>query len=567
MRHYFLGWLPLLLFPALLSAQDGDARPPVTTTYFIDSAIVVTRPGETVNMGGIIIRDGMIEAVGKGLKAPADAKVIGADSLYVYAGFIDGLSYAGVPKPKPDENRPRVKRPGDPPNDVAGIQPERPVAEVLDATDKSITEMRQLGFTAAHVVPRGRMLPGQGALVLLAGDSGEEMILRPSTSLFAQFRGANRVYPATTMAIMAKFRELYRGAEQGQKRMTAYDTKPRGTARPVRDKVTEAFYPVLDKEQPVFFYVDGIKETHRALSLSRELGFPLALAGVGRGQLMADRLRAANVPLFLRLELPDAKDAKPVKTDNDKKDPNAETTATPGEESKMALEARRATAMEEFEAQAGALAKAGMTFGFSSGDVKAKDVRANLGRMIKAGLTEDQALAALTTAPAKMLGVSDVLGTVEQGKLANLVITDKPYFEEGSNVRYVFVEGAPTEYEVKKKKKKKPGDPTAVVKPAGTWAVEIDIPGQDGSGTLELTGEPDDLSGTLTVQGEPVSISDASVSGDNLTFSTKVDAGGQSLTLNFDLTITGDAFEGSVSVGAFGTFDVEGSRTSGPERQ
>ena len=567
MRHLLPCWLLLLLAPTLLSAQDDYARPPVTTTYFIDSAIIVTRPGQTVEMGAIIIRDGLIEAVGKGLKAPADAKVIGGDSLYVYAGFIDGLSYAGVPKPKRDEQRPRVKRPGDPPNEVAGIQPERPVVEVLDPKDASVAELKKLGFAAAHVVPRGRMLPGQGALVLLDGASGEEMILRPNTSLFAQFRGANRVYPATTMAIMAKFRELYRGAEQGKARGDAYNQQRRGTARPVRDKVSEAFYPTLDGKQSVFFYVDGIKETHRALSLAQELDFPLALAGLGRGQLMTDRLRAANVPLFLRLELPEAKDAKPKKTDNDKKDANAETTAQPGEETKMALEARRATAMEEFENQAAMLAKAGMKFGFSTANVKTKDVRANLGRMIKAGLTEDQALAALTTTPAELLGVSDILGTVEKGKIANLVISDKPYFAEGAGVRYVFVEGKPTEYEVKKKKARKPGDPTATVSATGTWSIEVDAPGQDGAATLTISGEPGNLSGVFKIQGAETPVSGMTLEGDNLTFQAKIDGGGQTLPLNFDLTVNGDSLEGTVSVGAFGTFDVEGSRTSGPERQ
>ncbi|MEL7160015.1 MAG: amidohydrolase, partial [Bacteroidota bacterium] len=80
----------LVLLP--LAAWSQNERPPVTRTYFIDQAFIVTQPGTTIDMGAVIIRDGLIQAVGKNLKAPADAKVIEGDSLYVYAGFIDGLS-------------------------------------------------------------------------------------------------------------------------------------------------------------------------------------------------------------------------------------------------------------------------------------------------------------------------------------------------------------------------------------------------------------------------------------------------------------------------------------------
>lgn len=540
----------LLLLPLLGHAQTkADDRPPVTGAYFIENALVVTKPGAAPTMSNVLIRDGLLAAIGENVKAPADAKMMKGDSLYVYAGFIDGLSHTAVPKPK-DSDRPRYEGyPGTAPNDVAGIQPERSVLEVLKADDKSVAEMRKLGFTAAHVVPHGNMLPGQGAIILLGGDNINDMVVRDATSLFSQFVGGRRVYPATQMAIMSKFRELYKQAEQAKSHAARYAANPLGMARPETDGTLAAFNGSIDQERPIFFDVSNVKEIYRAMTLQKELGFPLVLANVSDGFRAMDRLKSAGVPLFLSMDLPEDKAGKKKDDEEEEEDPM-----------KAKMEKRRAAAMDQFTSQAAMMAKAGIAFGFSAMDVKAKDVRANLTRMIEAGLTADQALAALTTNPAKMLGVADMMGTVEEGKIANLVVSDKPYFEEGANVRYVFVDGMPHEYEVKKKKPKKKGDPEAVVSAAGTWSITIAIPGQTTDSELVITGEPGDLSGSLKAQGETTDISNVELDGDTLTFDAKVDAGGQSISLSFELTIDGDSIEGSVGVGNFGNFDVEGER-------
>jgi imidazolonepropionase-like amidohydrolase len=578
MRKHTVRWLLpfLLLLPVLSWAQDE--RPPVTRAYFINNAYVVQEPGKVIDLGGVIIRNGLIEAVGKGLKAPLDAKTLEGDSLYVYAGFIEGLSHTGVPKPKQPErgSRPEVKDPGNPPNDVAGIQPERSVTDLMKADDKSVADMRALGFTAAHVVPHGGMLPGQGAIVLLGGDNEREMVLRANTSLYSAFEGGQRVYPATTMAIMSKYRELYKQAEQVKGHAGKYAANSRGMARPEYDDVLAAFFPVIDKKMPVFFEVEDIKEVYRAMGLSKELGFNLVLAEVSRGQLVMDKLKSTNTPVFLTLDLPKAKkEDKKEKGDKDKVDKKetdekdtdekdvdkkeGDKKVSPEKQMMMdKAEARRDASRKELEEQAAMLAKGGITFGFSTLNVKASDVRAHLGRMIKAGLTEDQALAALTTNPAKMLGIAQVAGTVEKGKIANLVVTDKPYFAEGSNVRYVIVDGMPHEYEVKKKKG--PSDPNAVVMAAGEWTITIQVPGQSTESVVTITDDGGSLSGTIASDGDSRNLSGVSLDGDNLTFGSKFEAGGQSISLSFDLIIDGDNIEGSVKAGGFGSFDVEGSR-------
>jgi hypothetical protein len=553
MTKLALSWsslLFLLLLPLVgFSQTSADDRPPVTGAYFIENALVVAQPGAAPTMSNILIRDGLLAGIGKDLAAPPDAKVMKGDSMYVYAGFIDGLSYVGVPKPK-DDDRPRYDGyPGTAPNDVAGIQPERSVMEMLKPSDKSIGDLRKLGFTAAHVVPRGNMLPGQGAIILLGGDNANDMVIRKGTSLFSQFVGGRRVYPATDMAIMSKFRELYIQAEQAKAHAERYAKNPRGMARPETDVVLAAFNASIDQERPIFFAVDNVKEMHRAMTLQKELGFPLVLANVSDGFRAMDQLKSSGTPVFLSMDLPEDKAGKKKKDDEKEEDPM-----------QAKMEERRMASMKDYVSQAAMMAKAGMAFGFSSMDVKAKDLRGNLERMIEAGLTADQALAALTTNPAKMLGLSDMLGTVEEGKIANLVISDKPYFEKGANVRYVFVDGMPHEYEVKKKKPKKAGDAEATANAAGTWNMTIDAPGQDGDVELTISGEPGDFSGTMGLGGESTSLKAIDLDGNTLTFEAPLDTGGQSLTLSFEVVIDGDSFDGSVSVGSFGTFDVEGSR-------
>jgi len=223
------------------------------------------------------------------------------------------------------------------------------------------------------------------------------------------------------------------------------------------------------------------------------------------------------------------------------------------------LEKRRMEEMKKYETQAAEFAKKGITFGFSALEVKANDVRANLRRLVKAGLSEEAALAALTTNPAKMLGLSDMMGTIEPGKMGNVFVTDKPYFEEKSNVRYVFVDGEMYEYEARSAKA---GDPNATAKPSGNWSYSISTPQGEMTGMLTIEGEVGNLSGSISnsMTNQATSISGATLSGNILTFSSSVSNGGQSMTINYELIIEGDTFEGTASVGSFGSFEMEGER-------
>jgi len=214
MAVFFAG----LIWPALSSAQQGqgqtqEEKPPVAPvgrTYAITNATIVQGPGRKIEKGIVVMKDGLITAVGAGVPIPPEAIVIKADSMFVYAGFIDGMSRTGVTKPKEEKDREKVKDPGNPPADRAGITPQNDVRDFLNPNDKSIEELRNLGFTVSQVVPYGNFLPGSAAIVLLGGKSADDMVLVNNAALYSELTGTQGVYPNTVMAVMAKWRDLYK---------------------------------------------------------------------------------------------------------------------------------------------------------------------------------------------------------------------------------------------------------------------------------------------------------------------------------------------------------------------
>ncbi len=557
-------WLfALLLFSSSLYAQEEKELKPVTRTYAITNVNVIQAPGKKIDMATVLIKDGLIVSVGKSISIPADAIVIKADSMYLYAGFIDGLSRTGVARPKEDASRDRVKDPGNPAPERAGITPQNDVRYALNPADKSIEDLRNIGFTVAQVAPYGNLLPGQSSIVLLSGKSIDQMVLVSNASLYSELSGANNVYPNTIMAVMAKWRELYRQAAQAKSYQNLYASNRTGLERPATDRVLEAFYPVIDQKIPVVFKVEKMLETHRILNLKNDLGFTLTLGEVKEGWPMINKIKASGAKVFLSLDLPE--EVKKDEKKATKKSDSTKTTEATKPKSAMdlekeALEKRKAEAIANYTSQATAFAKAGVPFGFSTLTSKPKDIPGNLRRMITAGLSEDAALAALTTTPAQLLGLSDRLGTVEPGKMANLVISDKSYFHEKAKVRYVFVDGTLYKMEVKEEKK---SDPNAKVEIEGNWSTVTQTP--QGNTDGKVTFKKDGSSYKGTVSGgrlpSPVDMTSVSLEGNKLSYSYALSFGGNAIKVDVDVTVEGDSFKGSASIGPRGSFSIEGTKT------
>jgi hypothetical protein len=558
-----------LLWPAVVFAQDDKPLAPVGRTYAITNVTIVQAPGRKIDKGVVVMKDGLITAVGNNVAVPPEAVVIKGDSMYVYAGFIDGLSRTGVTKPKEEKEKEKVKDPGNPPADRAGITPQNDVRDFLNPSDKSVEDLRNLGFTVSQVVPYGNFLPGSSAIVLLGGKSPDDMVLVSNSALYSELTGTQGVYPTTVMAVMAKWRELYKNATLTKSYQSQYATNHSAIPRPESDRILEAFYPVIDQKTPVLFKSERVMETQRVFTLKNDLNFLLTIGDVKEGWPIINKIKSSGAKVFLSLDLPEEpkKDEKKDEKKGDKKEakkdsvkvekPKKEKPKTVFDLEKDALEKRKKDALALYTSQPSEFNKAGITFGFSALSAKTKDIQSNLRKMIAAGLPEDAALAALTTNPAILLGLGDRLGTIDNGKMANLVVSDKPYFNEKAKVRYVFVDGNLYKMETKEAKKA-----DGKVSAKGSWSYTTDTPQGTYTGKVVIKEDKGKLSGTITNNLSPqeTPLNDVSLDGNYLTFSFPYDAGGDTITIEAAITIDEDTFEGTLTAGDNGSFPIKATK-------
>lgn len=536
--------LVLLTLSPLMAQQEGLA--PVTGTVAVTNVNVVPAPGELIQEGTVLIEDGLIKAVGKNVAIPAGARIINADSLYLYSGFVLGMSHAGISMPK-QEDQPKVKDPGNPPNDRAGITPERRVYQFFDPSHKSIEEWREAGFTVAQTSAEGGMLPGTASVILLNGKGQDESILRSETGIFSTFDGAQRMYPATVLGVMAHYRQLYRRAVQEMEFTASFENDPSGRKRPTHDVVLQALYPVAEGKIPMIFKTEEILEAQRAILLKEELGFNLTLAELKQGWDLREKIKKNGVHVQFSLDLPEW----------DEKEKDSAKDAKFSEE-RRSLELRKEEALKKYYGQMAEFAAAGIPFGFSGLEVKPGEVQKKLQKIVEQGLSHSDALAALTTNPAAMLGIEKIAGTVEKGKLANLLITTKPYFEKESKVKFVVVDGELFEYDLTESKK---ADPESAKRVVGEWTYESQTPSGPMTGLLVIKEEDEVLSGTITntITSEESNLNDIVVSEDMLSFNFDVVFQGQPLNVEATVKVSGSTFEGSLSGGGE-SFPIEGSK-------
>ena len=542
------GQLTVLLVLCLghlsLAQSDPSGQSAVTGTFALINATIITSPGSSLKEATVIVKDGLIFNVGENISIPDNAEIIDATGLYVYSAFIDGMANTGAKRPESME-RPRNLFTPDPPNDFAGITPENSVLTQIDVKSSAIASIRKSGFAISHTVPFGRMLPGSTSLVLLKeANHPDDLIMNKNVALYAQWVGAPGAYPNNILGMMAKWRNLYRNAEQNKKHADMYAENPSGLPRPTGDRVSQAFYPIVTKEKPVLFDVSGMLDVRRAMRLQNDLGFSLMVAGVEQSFELIEELQTTETPIFLSLDVPD-------KPKNSKSDDKSEEVA--------AQEMRRMEFYTKHVSQAAALEQAGIKFGFSSKGAKPNKIKDNLLVMIENGLSKDAALAALTTNAATILGIDQVAGTIESGKLANLMITTAPYFTEESQLKMMFVDGDKFEYETKEKKaKNESSEETTEVDTsndpiAGSWSFSFNTRQREQTGKMIIKKIEEGYEGVLTSDdGSPDNdMNNISFRDGELSFDFSVDGGEQSIEIVVVGIVTGKEYVAEASVAAF----------------
>jgi len=562
--------LLICLLSNFLSGQNSDAPKQLSRTFYLKNCFIIPQPGSLLSGQNVIIKDGFISEIGTVLKVPFDAQIVKADSLYVYAGFIDAHSNTGITKPE-NKDRPKIQDPGNPPNDVAGITPQVSGSDLFKSGDKSVADMRSAGFGIAQVSPRGLMLPGQNSIFLLGEGANDKMLLKANTAQNFQLETNRGVYPSTSIAVLAKFRDLYKNANITGMHEEKFKLNPAGLSRPDYNKELMALYPVTIKKMPLYFVAPRTKDVHKALSLKDELGFDMVLTEVKQGWHYLDRIKKSNIPVLLSLELPEEekKDTKKEGESAEKKDSIAskEVKKEVKEEKnpeKDGFDQKKEASIKQYLEQAGLFEKQGVKFAFSFMTVKTADIRKNLRKLLQNGLSENYALAALTTHPAQILGISHLAGTVEKGKIANLVITDKPYFDEKATIKYVFVDGQ--KYEFVDKPKKTESKPSESGKLIGSWSYTVEIPGSTRKGKIIIKKDSGEYKVTVIDDSSPSeedSAADVIVDGKKITFNITTDMGAP-VKVDFDLNFEDKSYTGSISVGQFGSFPIKGDFEGDP---
>lgn len=380
--------------------------------------------GSTIPNATVIWRNGVIESVGTNLPVPFDARVTdGGDSLHVYPGFIDGMATWGapeVPRTAPNE---RVARPAEPGYERAGIQPERSVQSLLKKDAAEFNLARNNGFTLAGIAPQGFMLPGQLSIFQVKGEETAASIYRRDVAPKASLAGARSVYPGTVMAVLSRYRQLFNHASALKARQTANE------ANVGRDAVLEALYPVMEKKTPFYFIADDREDIARIMKLSDELGFRFVLVSGKDAGFHAVELARRNVPVLASIDLT----AKP------------DTSNITGDE-KTAWQTRQMQEWTSHVRNIRTLLDAGVTVGYASNGLKPADVRKNIDLLVAdGGLTEADIVRMMTVSTATILGIQTVAGDVRTGRLADLVVTSKPFTEKGAKIMYTVTGGDITE--------------------------------------------------------------------------------------------------------------------------
>lgn len=528
----FRSFLFALLAIGLFSVFSARAQSR-TDIYAITNARIVTVSGATIEKGTVIVRDGLIEAVGADAKIPADARVIDGNGLTVYPGFFDSLTSLGIQARPSTTGQQQAQQPQQPQsnsNYPIGMQPETTVFEQLKAGDAQFETNRNAGFTTALTVPREGVFNGQSAVINLSGETVSAMVVKSPFAEHFTFRTVPGNYPSSLMGTFSAFRQMLLDARRLQELQKMYNANPRGMKRPDADKSLEALFPIINGTLPVVFNANTEREIVRALDLAKEFKLQAIIAGGQEAWKVASRLKEQNVPVLLSLNFP------------------KRTTAVSPEADAESLELLRFRA--ETPKGAARLAQAGVRFAFQSGGLtNINDFWTNASKTVENGLAKDAAIRAMTLGAAQILGVDNRLGSIETGKIANLTVARGDILDKEKTVTHVFIDGKL--FEQKEKPKTTPTTTTtttpAIAQVGGNYSITIEIPGQPIPGTLALTQQGAILTGTFQSQATGTSpIRDGKVTSDGFSFSTTVDYAGSIIDITVTGKVTGNQISGAI---------------------
>lgn len=535
-----------IMFAMVTCANAGAPR-----IFAITDVQIVTSPGNVIENGTVVLRDGLIEAVGENIEVPADAKIIaGLDDWTVYPAFIDAASAVGLESesnggpPGRPSGRSEKQRPGSP-HELESVHPELAIIDKIDVAHTSLEKHRDLGFAVAHVLPGKGVFRGESAVILLREAPAPELVIRDRMTQVVALETSSfmaRKYPSSSIGAVATVRQTLLDAQRQLVWRERYAANPVGMRRPEYRASDAPLLAIMRGERPVIFVSRARLDPGRFNAFAKEFELRAMVVATGLGHRFDD-LRAADMPILLPLELPE-------KPDLENPDDTREVTL------------RELQAIARAPGLPAALAGADIEFAFVTAGMKS--VRAfteNLAAAVEAGLAPERALAAVTTTPARLLGLERTLGMVEPGMQANLLIVDGDLFVAKPALRHRFIDG----YHEKIKAEETIGDPNAFVDPRGKWEIRTEVMGRGSESTWSIDGS----------EGSYRGFSESSRAGKRPFKSVKLV--GNALTVisdsprgEIDITVvvTGETLAGETTMESprgSAKMEIEGRRVAGPE--
>jgi imidazolonepropionase-like amidohydrolase len=384
-----------------LTAVLGLAPSMAAQTIAITGATAHPVAGAPIENSTVLVRDGRIVAVGVDVEIPDDAERLDATGYVLTPGLIDvgsvlGLSEVGAV----DDTRDYAFGADDP------IRAAFDVVDGINPNSSLVPVNRLLGVTTALTSPSGGLIAGRAAMIDLAGASVDEMLVRPRAAMIASFDAA--AAGGARGGVSLRLREVLEDARFWRDNRAAFD---RGAARTLAASRLdlEALQPVLAGEIPFVVRVDRASDIEAVLRIAADYGLDLVIRSGAEAWMVADDLAAADVPVIL-------------------------SPLTNAPSSFARLGAR-------FD-NAALLNAAGVRVILTSFEThRAGDLTWQAGNAVRAGLDWADALTSVTLTPAAVFGIDGDYGSIESGKVANLVVWSGDPFELSSRPVHVMIRG------------------------------------------------------------------------------------------------------------------------------
>jgi imidazolonepropionase-like amidohydrolase len=384
------------------------AVPSAAQTVAITNGTVYPVSGPSIPNATVLIRDGVIVAVGTRVNIPADARRIDATGKVVTPGLINSVTELGVVEISQVRDTNDVRATG-----TNRISAAFKVWEGLNPTSALFAPARNEGITTAIVTPQGGLISGQAAVIDLLSGHAAEMIRRAPVAMIAQIDSPTDAGTSARGELMSKLRVLLEDVRFYAQHRADYDrAAARSLSAPKAD--LEALIPVIEGKLPLVVEANRMDEIDSALALARDFDLKLMIEGGAEAWLTADRLAAAQVPVL--------------------------TGAMSN------IPASFAT-LNQRQENAGLLRRAGVRVALvatSGSDVtrfNARNLKYEAGNAVAYGMSHDDALRAVTLTPAELFGVSDRIGSLQTGRDANVVVWSGDPFEFSTRVEHVLIRG------------------------------------------------------------------------------------------------------------------------------